>query len=958
MTGADAASTDGTSTRRGLRTAPFGAVLRARRQEAGLTQETLAEKSGLSVRTISDLERGIHPRARRSTLDRLLVGLGLSGPAAVELEEASRGPGPTPALPVMLAAPPGELPLVGRAGPLGRIELARGTVWSGHRRAVVCAGEAGIGKSRLLAEAARVAHAEGALVLAGRCHDDVNVPFGPLVDAVRPHLSGASLDEVLDAVGPLAGHFALVVPQLAAQVAPPPVDADHDTSRVLLFEAVDRLFTVLSGGAPVVLVVDDLHAADHSTLGVLGHLVRSQRTEPLLVLGAYRSTEVAADHHLFGLMADLHRHQVVDRIELAALDAGSITALVTARSLGVPSPETVEALRDHTGGNVFFVEEVLRAIEEEGLDLGSGIDRVPSAARAVVRSRVARLSPDAREALRTLAVIGDAVERAVFDRVAEPDVARGLDEAMAGGFIVPGADRVVFRHGIVRAALVQDTDPDDAAGIHWRVGRALEQVHAADPDGHVVEIAHHLRLGVRAGDPVHASEMLERAGAVQFRATALDEAAGALSGALAVLPDGDTADRDRVRILELLAEVHFWRDDPDAMRAAALAAAELAAKVGSVEDLARTVIVAARWNRAGELESGVLDLLDLAIERIGPRVSAMLSQLLAMRAYVLHGAARGYDTRSIAHWAEEMARECGDAEALAIALLVQTYADAGAPTVARRARVVSELEVRAAEVPREDRRKQLGVFALRARAHLELISGNRAAFDATRAELASVTDNMRARFVPGQLLYWASAVARAEGRDADAEGLSAEALATWHERPDARRARDVQRAAAALERGDTRVLSEIAGLVSGDTTSLGYAWRAALAGGYAATGSEDEARRRLEVLAAGSFDRLADDQHRPHALRWLAECIVRLDDEELAGELLPVLQPYSGLVLIGPGISTIECAADRSIAQLLTVLGDRAGATSAYAAGIAREAAMGFSALADRTRRWMDRAAS
>jgi len=954
VTGADAVSNDGAPTRRGLRPASFAAVVRARREEAGLTQEALAERSGLSVRTVSDLERGIHPRARRSTLDRLIAGLDLVGAAAAEMEEANRASPSRAALPAMLVGRPDELPLVGREGSLGRIEAARRAAWSGHHGAVLCAGEAGIGKSRLLAEAARAAHAEGAVVLAGRCREDVSIPFGPLVEAVRPHLSGASLEAVLDAVGPLARYFALVVPQLAAQVAPPPADADHDLSRMRLFEAADRLFTVLGGGAPVVLVVDDLHAADRSTLGVLAHLVGSPRPEPLFVLGAFRSTEIGADHPLVLLMADLVRSRLLDRVELDALGRDSVEALVAARSLGTPSARSLDALREHTGGNPFFVEEVLRSIDEEGRDLDAGIVGVPSAVRAVVHSRVARLSEGARSALGTLAVIGDVVERAVFDRVVEHEVTRGLDEAMAGGFVESTGDGLAFRHGIVRAALLQDVDPEVSAAVHWRVGRALEQVHAADPDDHVVEVAHHLRLGVRAGDPVYASEVLERAALLQFRATALDAAAQSSSAALALLPAGEAGDRARVRILELLAETHFWRDDPDAMRAAALAAAELAAKVGSVGDLARTALVAARWNRPGQLESGVLDLLDLAVERIGPDPSSTLSQLLSMRAYVLHGAARGFDTRSITHWAEEMARQCGDVEALTMALLVQTYADAGAPTVARTARVVHELEATAGRVPREDHRKQFAVFALRARAHLELVTGNRGAFDATRVELASVTADMRARFVPGQLRYWASAVARAEGHAEAADDLSAEALATWHERPDARRAHDIQRAAAAVERGDAQVLPEIERLVSGDTTSLGYAWRAVLAGGYAGIGDDLEARRRLDVLAEGGFEQLADDHHRPHALRWLAECIVRLDDEERADELLPVLRPYAGLMLIGPGISTIECAADRSIAQLLAVLGNRAEAASAYESAMALEAAMGFSALAARTRRWMD----
>ena len=115
----------------------------------------------------------------------------------------------------------------------------------------------------------------------------------------------------------------------------------------------------------------------------------------------------------------------------------------------------------------------------------------------------------------------------------------------------------------------------------------------------------------------------------------------------------------RRRILELLAETHFWRDDPDAMRVTGLQAAEVAQRSGTAEDLARTVVLAARWNVSGELSANVLELLDDARERLGPEESPALAGVLAMRAYILLSAERVFETRLLAGEAESMARRCG-----------------------------------------------------------------------------------------------------------------------------------------------------------------------------------------------------------------------------------------------------------------------------------------------------------
>jgi hypothetical protein len=324
-----------------------------------------------------------------------------------------------------------------------------------------------------------------------------------------------------------------------------------------------------------------------------------------------------------------------------------------------------------------------------------------------------------------------------------------------------------------------------------------------------------------------------------------------------------------------------------------------------------------------------------------------------MRAYVLQGAGRGFDTRTVAADAEAMARRCDDADSLTMALLVRTYAEAGGPAVDRARAIVAELETAAARVSRRDHREQYTSFALRARAQVQLAGGDGIGFAATRRELGAVVDRMRASYVRGQTLQWDAAIAIAEGAFARATDLTTQALATWDARPDAFRVHRIQMGEIALELGDHEaVVPAIEEFVAGDASSGGFAWRAGLATSLAVMGRRDEARRRLEDLGTAAFRGLAADHQRPVALRWLAEGIAMLDLADLAADLLPIVEPYAGTLFVGPAVSTVEGAADRALGQLLMVLGRHADAGRRFEAAAALERQLGFTALETRTRYW------
>ena len=938
----------------GGRSLALGPALRSRRRAAHLSQEALAELAGVSTRTISDLERGIQTSPRRGTLEAIAQALETAAAAAPRFTVVREPAGSDLGLPSLLRSRPGQQPFVGRHDARAAFERLWADARHGARGAVLFAGEPGIGKSRLLAELSAGVATENAVVLAGRCDESMAIPYGAIAQALHAPLAGDGWDVIAEALGDEASLLALVAPEAAGRVAVPATDDDRDLKRTRMLNVIEQTVALIGGDSPVVLVVDDLHAADTATLGAIHRLVLSERTEPFLLLGAYRDTDVDAGHPLLEWLHEFRRHRLVGRFELPPLSPEDVHELVECSMHVRPDRDVIDAIARHTGGNAFFVEEVLAYASEHHGNLGDSITHVPASARQTIDLRLRRLSPDARAVLEQAALIGTAFDAALLRRLGSRSVAASIDEAASAGFIDASESELSFRHALVRAALVDDlARRDEAAAIHWRIGDALEAAHVADLEPYVAEIAHHLRHGAPAGDPTKAVRYLERAGAQAFAALAFDEAVDALGAAVELCRDDAAGDRDRMRILELLAEVHFWRDDPDAMRSTALASAELARRSGSPDDLARTAAVAARWNRGGVLDGAMLELLDEALDRLEPVDSAARSRLLGMRAYVLQGAARGFETRSLAVHAEAMARRCGDDDALALALVVRTYTEAGSPDVAALQDVALELEQVAARVPRSDHRRQFRSFALGALLQAQLASGDRRRSTSTRAELGAIADAMRAPFLRSQLMYLDAALALAEGRIDAAAEISTKALHSWNLRPDALRVYAAQTIAIAMERGDYEgVIAHLEAFVAGDMTSIVFLGRAVMTTALAEARCTGEALTRFGELSRNGFEALNDDHFRPQSLRWLCEAAATLGAADAADSLLQLVSPYSGTFLIAPHATAIECAADRCIAQMHAMLDNAECAARHYERAAALEHEAGFAGLETRTRAW------
>ena len=423
-------------------------------------------------------------------------------------------------LPAELAREAGAL--VGRGEQLRALETAWRAACDGRPQVVTVAGEPGIGKTRLVAELCREAHAQGSTVLLGRSYEETLVPYQPFVEALRHYVAACPADELRLQVGARREALAPLVPELggAGERSASRGD-DPEGERYLMFDAVASLLREASRVRPTILVLDDLHWADAPSVLLLLHVARATQDVPLLLVGTYRETEVGQEHPLAGALAELRRARALESIALSGLDRGSVGALVRARAGGDLGDELVDVVAERTEGNPFFVEEIVRHLEG-GTELA-----VPQSVKDLVLRRLRRLEEPARRALAAAAVFGREFELEALASATETEADELLDvmeEAVAARVLVESAEapgRYAFAHALIRETIYEQLSRARRARLHRRVGEALEAVHAHRLDEHAGVLAHHF---TQAGDAERSFEYSGRAAAAAASVFALEAA--------------------------------------------------------------------------------------------------------------------------------------------------------------------------------------------------------------------------------------------------------------------------------------------------------------------------------------------------------------------------------------------------------------------------------------------------
>ncbi|SOD90518.1 helix-turn-helix transcriptional regulator [Streptomyces sp. Ag109_G2-15] len=482
-------------------------------------------------------------------------------------------------------------PLIGRDGELARLTGVLEHARRGAARAVLIAGDAGVGKTRLLDEVAGRAARAGTTVVTGHCVDlgDVGLPYLPFTEI----LGVLAADERYAAV--LAAHPA--ADRLLGAGADPARDPG---GRLRLFEDVAGLLADLAAAAPLLLVLEDLHWADQSSRDLLrfllsrGVLHRPGPGRRLAVLASYRADDLHRRHPLRPLLAELVRLPAVERLELRPLPDAEVARLVRALPER-PLPEaTVRGIVARAEGNAFYAEELVAAA-------GADADGVPSALADLLLIRVEQLSETAQQVLRTAAVAGRRVGHDLLREAAglpEDELESALREAVGRQLLVPrDGDTYAFRHALTREAVYADLLPGERSRLHGAYARLLAaRGHTAET---AAERAHHYReshdLPEALTASLEAADHAQRLGApaeeLRHLETALDLWSSVPSEAR---PGADGIDPVTLTLRASAAAAHAG----DSHRAVSLTRAALA-EVGQDADSALAARI--RYTLAGNL---------------------------------------------------------------------------------------------------------------------------------------------------------------------------------------------------------------------------------------------------------------------------------------------------------------------------------------------------------------------
>jgi DNA-binding CsgD family transcriptional regulator len=887
-----------------------------------------AAASGLSSRDIA-AELYVSPRTVESHLGSVYRKLGVKSRAELLAFLARSGAtaGHAPAGEARLALPgglhePGSF--VGRDGELARLAHVIAEAGDHGPVTAIVGGEAGIGKSALIARAAHRAWTDGATVLAGRCSPDFGSPLQPVADALRPLIAQVGFDA--GDIGPIAGSLAAIVPDLAHCLPEPLVAGEPSAGRRLLVDAVFATLAHAARGGPAILVIEDLHWADHTTLALLRELITASRPQNLVVMASFRDTELTRRHPLPGLLADLWREPRASRLELAGLPLADAVSLAEHVRGAARDPEEIGQLHGRTRGNPFFLLQMLS-------QPAGARPSLPPAVTDVVLARVGGVDEHALEVLTAAAVLGDRFDtstlavalqelhapRAVVDGLGvtleRATQAQLLDESST----VLGRYR--FSHDLVWETLVGELGVNRRAQQHLAAAAAIVAVRG-DGDDQVQALAAHLDA---AGDlaPVgRAAELALRAAQAAAHRHAPDDALGHVERGLARLPATTEHDEVRFGLLLVQADAHATRMDLTAHRSAVLDAVAVARRLPRRSALAEALARNTVLPPMGIIDRELLDAKYEAIEALAPGPDPRRVDLLVSASYQRAIGGDGWAAAHDAHLAVDEARALGESKPLAAALYGVAAAALGQPDLAAQAAVVDELTAHGldrTDLPFEyDPR--------RFRALVRLATGDRPGFEADADGLGRFGESLDSTFLRSLAAEWRTLTALLDARLDDAEALATEVLAVAGDDPNFLLGFLVHLAAIRAEQDRAAEVLPMVHDALGDHPDLAVL---RVLGGwlYAAAGDHDAALGLAGDVLDHDLAAVPGDWLRPATLAWLTP-IALAAGPAAAADLARHLEPYRGQLLIVGAGTIVVGAADRFRGSLL-------GATGAVDAAVA-----------------------
>jgi hypothetical protein len=631
---------------------------------------------------------------------------------------------------------------------------------AGRGRLVLLVGEPGIGKTRLADATAGRASAAGVPVLWGRAWEAGGAPaYWPWQQA----LGGACrlVDDVAlaRAVGDGAALLAEVVPEARGRLAdpglaPPPSPAE---ARFRLWRAVSGLVREAAAARGLVLILDDLHSADESSLELLHFVARELRGARALVLATYRDVEAQLAPAAGELIARIAREGTT--LPLGRLDRATATSFLRQRV--ALAPAELDRIFASAQGNPLFLDELARLVGEEGVAaLAAG--RLPRGVREAIRQRLERVPEAARPLVEVAAVGGDEVDGALIGAVAATATVDLAGAVRAGVLVDRGAGRLRFSHALVREVVYRELPAERRRALHGRFVAALEQLRPRDPP--LAELAHHALEGPPEllGRAVELAERAAERAAVLY---AHQEAIVLLERALAAVEATGNPPLFRARVLLALAEARIGRGEPGPGRALCLEAAALVREQGDGILLARAALVYGQVFTLAVTDPVLVTLLEDALCALPAGDHPVRVRLLARLGAALQPSATMAEPARVAREAIASARRLGDPATVLGALhsgisALMDFADA-------RERLALNLEAEQLATALGDRERLLRSGA---RLIVDLVEiGDLAAADGRIAAFEALAGELRAPWYSWRVPLFRSMRALMHGRFAEAE---------------------------------------------------------------------------------------------------------------------------------------------------------------------------------------------
>jgi class 3 adenylate cyclase len=837
----------------------------------------------------------------------------------------------------------GRETFVGRSRELAEIRAGIDGAIAGRGSLFTLAGEPGVGKSRLAQEAASYARAQGARVVWGRCWEHGGAPaYWPWAQVLRSLSRGIEFAQLSKWMESGAAEIAQIAPELGNQIGgvpdlPSASLGQPEKARFRLFDSLTAFLGNAAEAQPLLIVLDDLHAADPASLRMLVAFSRQLRGMCATAIATYRALEVKQLPEHAALIAQAEREGVA--FPLLGLDESNIGKFIEAAWGVSANASLIRRLHDLTEGNPFFLSEVLRQMAAEG-QLASGASNVPTRLtipRGVIefiKSLIQPLAEDARNVLDIASVVGrdfnlNRLEAASgLPREAVTDL---LDQAESLELVHElrgAAGRYSFRHALIRETLYDALPSARRRSLHRVVAEAIRGLgETREP---YAEIAYHYCQSASPGDADAAIEYSRRAARTAEKSLAYEEAAHHLGNAieaLALKRAGD--DPFRAELLCDLGEAQVKTGDLAEARETCRRTADIARRVKRPDLFARAVLAPGRYlGLSGVTDHGLVQLLNEARAMLGDSGSPLLAQVLARLGIELYWSER---ERAIAlcQQAADMARGVNDPHTLIVALWGRWLSLRNPDSLEQRLADTSEMIAVAESAGERD-------FALEARyfrvADL-LEAGDIVGADVEHREYLTAEIELRDRFRRGLLLEGMRALM--DGRLDESETLAKQAFVAGQQsgRPLAPNSFLIQHGMTLWERGRFGELeSTLRGFIAQNPLIV-FA-RCALQLILLQKGRPDDARAEFERLAEGEFRFVERDWNWLPSMFVLADVCADLGDAQRAEVLYRLLAPYASRNATLGNVYTYGSVA-YALGRLVAVLGRSDDAEAHFDAALA-----------------------